>query len=80
MKSPHPEVPARASRGASHVPLRDPVIWAWLVVALLAILPAAAALTHLRDHAAAPATAPVTATAAAPAAAASNGGPVPRAL
>jgi len=27
-----------------HAPLRDPALWAWLVVALLALLPARAAL------------------------------------
>jgi hypothetical protein len=28
--------------------LRDPAVWAWVVVALLAILPARDALTHVR--------------------------------
>jgi hypothetical protein len=31
-------------RRASHANLRDPALWAWLIVALLALLPARAAL------------------------------------
>ena len=32
------------SRRAPHASVRDPILWAWLIVALLAILPAKAAL------------------------------------
>lgn len=31
-------------RRPSHASVRDPVLWAWLIVALLALLPAKAAL------------------------------------
>jgi hypothetical protein len=33
-----------AQRRSSHANLRDPALWAWLIVALLALLPARAAL------------------------------------
>jgi hypothetical protein len=33
-----------APRRSSHANLRDPALWAWLIVALLALLPARAAL------------------------------------
>ena len=43
---------APASRAARNI-LRDPAMWAWVVVALLAIIPARAAFTHDRGDAAA---------------------------
>jgi hypothetical protein len=38
---------APATRRARDL-LRDPAVWAWVVVALLAIFPAREALTHVR--------------------------------
>ena len=38
---------APAARAALDI-LRDPALWAWLVVALLAIIPARSLLTHER--------------------------------
>lgn len=38
---------APAARRAREL-LRDPAVWAWVVVALLAIFPAREALTHVR--------------------------------
>jgi hypothetical protein len=47
MNTRHPERAAAARRHPSDA-LRDPALWAWLIVALLAILPAreALALVH----------------------------------
>lgn len=39
-----PERTQSSGPRASHAPLRDPALWAWLIVALLALLPAKAAL------------------------------------
>jgi len=41
---------APATRRARDL-LRDPAVWAWVVVALLAIFPAREALTHVRGDA-----------------------------
>ncbi len=40
---------AAATRRARNL-LSDPAVWAWVVVALLAILPARDALTHVRGE------------------------------
>ena len=47
MNETHRHQAAPATRRARDL-LRDPAVWAWVVVALLAIFPAHEALTHVR--------------------------------